>query len=162
MVSFLGCCRVGFWRTAVPMIGVALLLSGCASLYDSGPSKSVRIASQPSGLDFVVQDEEGTVHTSGVTPRRVALPRAAYGFAQPAHYAIGFYDQDGYLLGYEFVRSSPSTLFVTGNLFTYFIGYFVDASNGNMYILYPKEIIFVAPDREDESSEKERREEERS
>lgn len=69
-------------------IGACFLLVSCASVV-SGPNRKVTIASNPTGVEFVVKRNNGASVSNGVTPATVSLNSAA-GYFQPAKYLVEF------------------------------------------------------------------------
>ena len=63
-----------------------VFLPSCATIISQG-TKKVSIESQPSGLEFIIKDAEGTEVKRGRTPEVVSLSTGA-GYFKPANYTI--------------------------------------------------------------------------
>ncbi len=119
---------------------IVLLISGCASILDSGAMKSVQISSSPDKANItIVDDRSNQTVFNGITPQTVSLKRSS-GFFKNAKYTINF-TKDGYQDQSVTLKSGPSGLYIGGNLiFGGLLGWLiVDPATGAMWKL-PKEV----------------------
>ena len=71
-----------------------ILLSGCASIVDGRPNKTVTITSAPPGAKITITDKKGKTVAENTTPASVTLKRSR-GFFAPEQYKLTF-DAPGY------------------------------------------------------------------
>lgn len=120
----------------VTLLIIPLLLTGCASIVDSGP-KTVQINSNPEGAKVTISNQAGKEVCVQTTPATVALERAAGPF-QGENYTLHF-EAAGY---YPYETHVQSTLdgWYWGNIvFGGLIGMvIVDPLTGDMFTLSPR------------------------
>lgn len=89
---------------------VGFLLSGCATII-SGTTDKVSVESSPSGAHFTVQNNDGVVVASGVTPSKVTLKRGD-----------GYFTDATYRVNYSLTGFYPQTGTITGSLNPWYFG----------------------------------------
>lgn len=128
-------------KTLISLGLMALFLSGCASLIDTGETNQVSIGR---GVDAsypyeIVDISSGDIIARGTTPDQVNLKRSD-GFFSPGEYKINVDGPNGKVV--TTVSGIPSYWYLFGNMFsTGPIGWFiVDPITGSMYRLKPNEV----------------------
>jgi hypothetical protein len=131
-------------HTLSSLIATSLLLSNCASIV-SKSSWPVSVQSQPSGMEFVVKKEDGTVISNGKTPQIVTLDSGA-GYFKAATYLIEV-SKNGKVTGRQSISATMSGWYL-GNILLgaggIVIGMLiVDPASGAMYRL-PESVTIYA------------------
>ena len=115
----------------LPLVGA--LVSGCASII-SDSQYPVAMSSSPSGANFEIRNEQGSVIHSGVTPGTVTL-KAGDGYFSGANYTIVF-KKEGYSDQINTLAPSVDGWYVANIIFGGLIGLLiVDPATGAMYKL---------------------------
>ena len=119
------------------LVLLSFLLSSCASIMH-GPMQTIDFSSQPVGVHIEIDGKD-----YGETPKSVTLPRKGRQKGEKSDkkaYEVKL-SLDGYHT-YELKIKRQVDGFFFGNiLFGGIIGIIVDASNGSMYSLTPKQVI---------------------
>jgi hypothetical protein len=119
-------------KRSIASIGVALALSGCASIFN-GQTQSVVIKSVPDGASVLVKNKSGeSVHT-GTAPVTLTLKRGA-----------GYFKSEVYTVSFTKEGFAPKELTITGSMSGWYIGNLlfggligmlaVDPVTGAMYV----------------------------
>ena len=121
------------------LLTIPLLATGCASIIDESPCKTIRINSNPEGAKVTLTAANGTEVLAANTPVKIKLERAT-GYFRGADYKITF-EKSGYC-PYEAHVDSQINPWYFGNIaFGGIIGMFlVDPTTGCMYTLSPSQL----------------------
>ncbi|MDO5675183.1 MAG: hypothetical protein Q4G66_09745 [bacterium] len=127
-------------QIVVAVIGVGLLLGGCASIVGDR-TQLMPISSTPSDADIVIIDEKNSEIFRGKTPTNVTLQKSDGSYWGGKDYVVKI-SKDGYQEQEIPVKSSPNGWYIGGNIiFGGLIGWFiVDPLNGAMYTLSPEQV----------------------
>lgn len=130
-------------RMACLLGGLAVVVSGCATLMGGGSDQPVSLNSAPGAAGFTIQSSSGLQMAQGATPATVSLPRRN-------EYEIRI-SLDGY---------HPQTTALTrgingwiwGNLFVgWIVGFGIDFLTGSAYKLEPAYVHLTLQQVEDET-----------
>jgi PEGA domain len=120
----------------VSLLTIPLLLTGCASIVDSGP-KTVQINSNPEGAKVTISNRVGKEVSVQTTPATVALERASGPF-EGEDYTLHF-EAAGYYPYETHVQSSLDGWYWGNIFFGGLIGMgLVDPMTGDMFTLSPR------------------------
>src|SRR5258708_7473650 len=115
-----------------------VIISGCASIVDGGPS-TVRINSSPSGAKFTIADKSGKVIETRTTPASVSLKRA-HGFFSGEDYKVAF-EFPGYYPGEAHIRATLNGWYFGNLIFGGVLGILIiDPATGAMWTLAPDDL----------------------
>ena len=125
--------------TILGAAGAALTLTGCASIFSSGPAK-VSVDSRPSGARVTVIDQRtGTEVEVATTPTVLRLKRGA-GYFKAAQYRLHI-EKDGFRSTDVELSSSVNGWYFGNLLIGGLLGMLVvDPLTGSMYSIEPKNI----------------------
>lgn len=87
-----------------------VLLTGCATII-TGSTDNVIINSNPSGVPFTIQNKQGVIVTSGVTPTTVILKKGD-----------GYFDSQIYRVNYSLLGYYPQTTVLGSTLNPWYFG----------------------------------------
>lgn len=116
------------------------MMSGCATIVGE-KTQRVQIDSNPSGAEFSVKDEKGTIIAQGRTPQGITLEKSVGSYFGKKSYEITL-TKEGLKPVTLPLKASANGWYVAGNLFFGgLIGWLiVDPFNGGMYTLHPETI----------------------
>ena len=118
------------------LLGVPLLLTGCASILDGGP-RTVQVNSKPEGAKVTITNRAGKEVSVQTTPATVTLERAA-GFFEGEDYTLHF-EAAGYYPYDAHVQSALDGWYIGNIFFGGLIGLvIVDPATGDMFTLSPR------------------------
>ncbi|RPH30959.1 hypothetical protein EHN07_01480 [Buttiauxella warmboldiae] len=122
------------------LLVASLLISGCASIVGE-QAQTLYIESKPTGANFVISDNHGTIAARGITPQYITLPKADGSYFGKLSYTVTFLDANHYPTIVP-LQSRLNGWYTFGNLITFGIpGWLlIDPFNGGMYKIYPMQI----------------------
>ncbi|RXK32931.1 hypothetical protein BBD39_09550 [Arsenophonus endosymbiont of Bemisia tabaci Asia II 3] len=116
------------------------MMSGCATILGE-KTQRIQINSNPSGAEFSVKDEKGSIIAQGKTPQGLTLEKSEGGYFGKKNYEITL-TKEGLKPVTLPLKASANGWYVAGN-FTFgglIGGLMVDAFNGGMYTLRPEKM----------------------
>lgn len=116
------------------------MMSGCATIVGE-KTQRIQINSNPSGSEFSVKDEKGSIIAQGKTPQGITLEKSEGGYFGKKSYEITL-TKEGLKTVTLPLKASANGWYVAGNfIFGGLIGWLiVDPFNGGMYTLRPEKI----------------------
>jgi hypothetical protein len=122
----------------LPLLTIPLL-TGCASIFDGGYTKSVKLDSNPEGAKVTISAADGSEVLVTNTPAKVKLERAV-GYFRGADYKITF-EKPGYFPYQMHVESTVDPWYFGNFIFGGLIGgVLVDPTTGAVYTLSPRNL----------------------
>ena len=123
----------------ITLVGAALLLSACATIFSGGGGQSMSITSVPDASTLTVTDHRGFNVHAGTTPATLKLRRGA-GYFKPETYTVTI-AKPGYKTRTVAIRSTINGWYFGNILLGGLIGMVVvDALTGAMFRLTPREV----------------------
>ncbi|MBO4643143.1 MAG: hypothetical protein J5716_00875 [Alphaproteobacteria bacterium] len=109
---------------------MAVFLSGCASLIGDS-SETVSFQTNEEYAELEIRSSRNELIYSGEAPVTLTLEKKCGYFCGEKYYVRA--TKDGYEPVVEIVDTVANKKYLIGNIFTYFIGYFIDPTSGAMW-----------------------------